>query len=327
MPPLIWSAAAFPLSMPASRPYIGRFAPSPSGPLHLGSLYAAVVSWLDARAHNGVWLLRMEDIDSERCQPEYAADIRRQLADFGLEWDREVPAQTQRLEVYHEVLDSWWQRGRIYPCQCTRKTLAPYRIDGETRYPGTCRPASGSVRPALKATAGMAIRFLLPEPSAVEFTDRAHGPLRQDVARQCGDVVIRRRTGDFTYQFVVSVDDAMQGITHVVRGDDLLPSVGRQMLLLQTLGVTPPRYLHHPLWNDPGGAKLSKATGAEAISTATRDYTLQRVLQALQLSEDVTSRTAPPITEQLQQALALYRNRLGDSSGRMQFSCIAASHG
>lgn len=313
--------------MPASRPYIGRFAPSPSGPLHLGSLYAAVVSWLDARAHNGVWLLRMEDIDSERCRPEYAAIIRRQLADFGLEWDRELPAQSQRLEAYHEVLDSWWQVAHVYPCQCTRKTLAPYRVDGETRYPGTCRPTGTHGRPALKTMTGMAIRFRLPEPSVAEFTDRAHGPLTQDVARQCGDVVIRRRTGDYTYQFAVSVDDATQGITHVVRGDDLLASVGRQIWLLQALGATPPRYLHHPLWHDASGAKLSKATGAEAIATATRNDMLQRVLRALHLSGETTTHAAPPVAEQLQQALALYGNRLADSSGRMQFSCIAASHG
>lgn len=239
--------------------YRGRFAPSPSGPLHRGSLLAALISWLDARRAGGAWLLRMEDVDSERCRTQFPDQIRQQLRDFGLEWDAELPAQSTRLDRYREVLEHWREQGQLYACSCTRRDLAAFRGAGETCYPGLCRdkglPAENH-----------ALRFRLPDDSAIEFVDRWRGAQQQDVGAQCGDVVMRRRNGDITYQCAVSIDDADQGITHVVRGSDLLPSTARQMLLIQSLGAIPPAYAHHPILLDHAGNKLSKSTGADAVN-------------------------------------------------------------
>lgn len=243
-------------------------------------MLAALASWLDARAQQGQWLLRIEDVDSERCKPEHAATIRAQLQALGLHWDAELPAQSQRLPRYARQLEAWLQAGRAYACRCNRRALAPYRGAGETCYPGLCRGLN------LPAT-GHALRFALPEPAQRDFVDRLLGPQSQDVAAQCGDFVLRRRTGDYSYQYAVCMDDADQGITDVVRGQDLLPSTGRQLLLLEALGARPPRYLHHPLIHDGDGRKLSKATGADAAKLADPLGSLRAAAGALGLPPEV----------------------------------------
>lgn len=276
----------------------------------MGSLVAALASWLDARAFNGRWLLRFEDVDSERCRPEHAATIRDQLHALGLAWDDELPQQSTRLPHYGSLIDAWLEQGLAYACRCTRRDLAPFRGHGETCYPGTCR--------SLKLpSAQQAIRMRLPRETRVQFDDRLLGPQTQQVAEQCGDVVLRRRSGDFTYQFAVSVDDAEQGITHVVRGEDLLASTGRQILIIQELGQTAPTYLHHPLVYDPQGHKLSKSTRASPVDLSLPGPTLQTALSYLPLE----TRGIEPdsaVSDILDAAIHAWTLLIANSSGKME---------
>jgi glutamyl-Q tRNA(Asp) synthetase len=235
--------------------YRGRFAPSPTGPLHFGSLVAAAASWLDARAAGGEWLLRMEDLDTPRCVPGAADDILRTLEACGLTWDGEVEWQSRRLEAYREVLKYLVKEGRAYPCGCTRKEVAD--VTGEGRYPGTCRGGLGAGRAARAWRLRVA-------PGVVSFEDRVQGRQEQEVERECGDFVLLRADGIFAYQLAVVVDDAWQGVTDVVRGADLLSSTPRQMVLQEALGVGTPRYLHVPVAANRAGEKLSKQTRARA---------------------------------------------------------------
>lgn len=290
--------------------YVGRFAPSPSGPLHAGSLVSALASWLDARAHNGRWLLRFEDVDSERCHPQYIELIRQQLSALGLCWDAELPIQSSRTQHYQHVVQNWLAQGTAYACACTRRDLAPFRGHGETCYPGTCRTLH-------LPEAGQAIRMRLPSDSRVEFVDRLLGPQTQDVAHQCGDVVLRRRQGDYTYQFAVSVDDAEQGITHVVRGEDLLASTGRQMLIIQQLGHPAPTYLHHPLLMDAKGNKLSKSTGAASIGLSNPQETLINAARQLSLNLPNVLPTTP-LAQLLDEAITAWTLLIPNSSGKIE---------
>ncbi|SRR5258706_6707869 len=242
--------------------YRGRFAPSPTGPLHFGSLIAAVASYLDARANHGEWLVRIEDIDRERCRPEWADDILRTLAAFGFEWDGEIVFQSRRTEFYRDALDRLTRAGMTYPCGCSRREIGDSAlpgIDGAV-YPGTCRNglAAGRTARAIRIrTSGMSITF----------NDAIRGTVTQDVAREIGDFVVRRADGPFAYQLAVVVDDAQQGITHVVRGGDLLLSTPRQIGLQRALGYTTPGYAHLPVAVNARGDKLSKQTGAAAVDS------------------------------------------------------------
>lgn len=245
--------------------YRGRFAPSPTGPLHFGSLAAAVASWLDARAAGGAWLLRLEDLDAPRCVPGAAESIVRTLRDCGLDWDGDITWQSQRLDRYREALDTLLARDLAFPCACTRKEIADSATgrgrSGETPYPGTCRaglPAGRVPRSwRLRVPAGL-----------FEFVDRLQGPQAEDVARETGDFILLRADGVFAYQLAVVVDDAAQGVTDVVRGADLLGSTPRQLALQQALGLPQPRYLHIPVAANPHGEKLSKQTRAPAAGPA-----------------------------------------------------------
>lgn len=238
--------------------YRGRFAPTPSGPLHFGSLVAALGSCLDARAHGGAWLLRMEDVDPPRVVPGAADAILRSLEAYGFEWDDRVMWQSRRAEAYQAALDRLVRAGRVYGCACTRKSLAEGAARGVEGfvYPGTCR--GRPPRP------GMAQRLLVP-PARVVFLDGLLGRVACDVARECGDFVLRRADGVFTYQLAVVVDDAEQGITHVVRGADLLASTPRQLVLQEALGYFQPAYMHLPVALDREGFKLSKQTLAAPL--------------------------------------------------------------
>ena len=260
--------------------YVGRFAPSPTGPLHFGSLAAALASWLDARAARGRWLVRIEDLDAPRAQPGAADEILRTLERLGLGWDGAVLYQSQRAARYRSALAALEQR--TYWCGCTRREIADSALglaaDGAQIYPGTCRAglAPGKVRRALRLrTAG----------EKIWFTDRVQGPQAQQLDREIGDFVLLRADGQFAYQLAVVVDDAEQGVTDVVRGADLLDSTPRQIHLQRLLGYATPRYLHVPAAVNAAGEKLSKQTGARAIQIAHPERTLRRALAFLGQAE------------------------------------------
>ena len=236
-------------------PYVGRFAPSPTGPLHFGSLVAALASWLDARSASGRWLVRMEDLDRPRVIPGAADAILRQLEAFGLEWHGPVVYQSARLDLYRDSLRNL--ETHCYPCACTRKELedSGLALDGSRIYPGTCR---GGLAPG-KAPRAVRVHT---DAAPIRFMDRVQGEMAQSVEREVGDFVLQRADGIVAYQLAVVVDDAAQGVTDVVRGADLLDSTARQIHLQRLLGVATPRYLHVPVATNAAGEKLSKQTRA-----------------------------------------------------------------
>lgn len=293
--------------MPFSVHYRGRFAPSPTGPLHFGSLVAAVGSYLDAKHHHGTWLVRMEDLDTPRCIAGAAADILRTLEAFGLHWDEEIVYQSQRTAAYEEALHKLQASGAVYPCCCTRREIADsalHGIEGPV-YPGTCRngiPAGRAarawrVRTNLTPSSLMGEvwregdsppRPLSPCPSpargegvTVAFDDALQGRISQRLESEIGDFVVKRADGLFAYQLAVVVDDAFQHITHIVRGADLLHSTARQIYLQRLLGLPTPHYLHLPIAVNAQGEKLSKQTLAPAISTDDAVVTLIAALKFL----------------------------------------------
>jgi glutamyl-Q tRNA(Asp) synthetase len=257
-------------------PYVGRFAPSPTGPLHAGSLVAAVASWLDARAAGGRWLVRMEDLDRPRCEAGAADTILRQLEAYDLHWDGEVWVQSQRDEAYAAALDTLKAQGAVYPCACTRSQLAdvPRNHEGEIVYPGTCRNGL----PAGTVARAWRVRVL---DASTHFVDRVHGELQQNLAHEVGDFIVKRADGLFAYQLAVVVDDADQGITHVVRGADLLWNTPRQIYLQTLLGLPTPAYAHVPLVTNAAGQKLSKQTLAPALPESGRGAMLAQALAVL----------------------------------------------
>jgi glutamyl-Q tRNA(Asp) synthetase len=236
-------------------PYLGRFAPSPTGPLHFGSLVAALASWLDCRRAGGRWLVRVEDLDLPRVIPGAADAILRQLEAFGLGWDGPVVYQSARLDLYRVALRKL--KTHSYPCACTRKELedSALAIDGSRIYPGTCR---GGLAPG-KTPRAVRVRT---DDEPIRFTDRVQGEIAQSVESAVGDFVLLRADGVFAYQLAAVVDDAAQGVTDVVRGADLLDSTARQIHLQRLLGVATPRYLHAPVAANSAGEKLSKQTHA-----------------------------------------------------------------
>jgi glutamyl-Q tRNA(Asp) synthetase len=240
--------------------YVGRFAPSPTGPLHFGSLVAALASWLDARAARGRWLLRMEDLDAPRNQPGAADDILRTLERLGLTWDGPVVYQSRRSALYRAALE---RLGKLtYWCGCTRREIADSSLglaaDGAQIYPGTCRAGLA------KGKAPRALRVRAPT-GEIAFDDRVQGAQRQTLESDVGDFVLHRADGQFAYQLAVVVDDADQGVTDVVRGADLLDSTPRQIYLQTLLAAATPRHLHVPAAVNAAGEKLSKQTGAPPI--------------------------------------------------------------
>ena len=272
--------------------YVGRFAPSPTGPLHFGSLVAALASYLDAKAHEGQWLVRIEDIDETRCNPAYTTDILRTLAAFGLHWDGEIHTQTARKALYGAALQRLRSRGLVYACACSRKEIADSAISGLEGpvYPGSCRDKC-------LAETGNAIRVRTTN-DAVTFDDLVQGGIEQRIAQDIGDFVLKRRDGLFAYQLAVVVDDAAQDVTHIVRGADLLDSTARQIHLQRLLGYPTPQYLHVPTAVNEQGQKLSKQTLASAVSTA-NDAVSIGLLSALrflgQAIDEMESVRAPPL--------------------------------
>ena len=243
--------------------YRGRYAPSPTGPLHFGSLVAAVASYCDARAAQGEWLVRIEDVDLPRAQRGADAAILTTLERYGFAWDGPVVRQSERTALYAAALETLRASGDVYDCACSRRDLDTATIGpgGERIYPGTCREGlsadrQGRTQHACRVRVGNA---------QIRFRDRLQGAQSQDLAHDVGDFVVRRADGLYAYQLAVVVDDALQGITHVVRGADLLPSTARQIFLQQRLGHPPVSYLHVPVAINAAGEKLSKQTGAAAL--------------------------------------------------------------
>jgi glutamyl-Q tRNA(Asp) synthetase len=286
--------------------YRGRFAPSPTGALHAGSLVAALASWLDARSHQGQWLVRIEDVDVPRTVPGATERILEQLQQCGMVSDATPVRQSDRSSVYQDALNQLVQQDLAYPCHCSRKDIALALLQrGQTRprhgelvYPGTCasgvQPRSSPFAPhsawRFRTSAFKQNRPLTPAEqaqaaihsvaSATHWSDRRLGPQQQDVGYEVGDFVLQRADGCFTYQLAVVVDDGAQGITHVVRGEDLADNTARQILLQKALGLPTPLYLHTPLILGSNGEKLSKQNGAEAIDTATPRKALLALQQA-----------------------------------------------
>lgn len=260
--------------------YVGRFAPSPTGPLHFGSLVAAVGSYLDVRAAQGRWLVRMEDIDEPRCSQQAADDILFSLEAHGFDWDGELVYQSHRKEQYQAVLENLIKSGAAYPCGCTRKEIADSSILGIEGpvYPGTCRDG-------LKGKHARAWRVRVSDES-ICFDDRMQGRQCQRLASEVGDFVVRRADGLFAYQLAVVADDADQSVTHVVRGADLLASTARQIHLQRLLNYPTPAYLHLPVVINDQGQKLSKQTLAPPLENARASESLCAALTFLGLEPD-----------------------------------------
>ena len=255
--------------MTACAKYRGRFAPSPSGPLHFGSLVAALGSYLDARRHAGIWLLRMEDIDPPRERPGAADSILTTLELLGFEWDEPVLYQSSRIEAYRDAATYLLSQGLAYPCSCSRREIDEFGSPGPEGviFPGTCRTGHDHTR----ATKALRVRT---DQVEVVFFDQIHGVFRQNLERDVGDFIIRRADGLYAYQLAVVVDDAFQDISHIVRGSDLLFSTPRQRFLQQLLGLPQPEYTHLPLVMDENGKKLSKQSQAWPIDTTDPLHTL-----------------------------------------------------
>jgi glutamyl-Q tRNA(Asp) synthetase len=270
--------------------YRGRFAPSPTGPLHAGSLASALGSWLDARANQGTWLVRIEDLDVPRCIPGMDQHILAQLQACGLIWDEEVIWQSHRLKAYESALETLYSDRQIYPCTCSRQQITSLlSAQGKLRarnqeqvYPGTCRHGYVWEAQLPEAMSPSAWRLALKPDQRICFADAEFGLQEQDLNGDVGDFVLRRTDGIIAYQLAVVVDDAQQGITHIVRGADLLSNTARQIYLQSILGYPMPQYHHLPLVLDPHGEKLSKQTHATEINTAS-DAAVLDALQAAAL--------------------------------------------
>ena len=260
----------------------GRFAPSPTGRMHLGNVFSALLSWLSARAQGGTWLLRIEDIDPQRSRHEYADMLMDDLQWLGLEWDGKPCWQSQRGDIYARYLQQLTDAGLIYPCYCTRAdilaTQAPHESDGRVVYKGTCRnlPPGTHTGPA-------ALRMKVPEEGRgiVTFTDGHYGTHTVNLTTQCGDFIVRRKDGAWAYQLAVVVDDALMGINEVVRGRDLLLSSPQQIFLAQQLGFTPPRFTHLPLLCNTAGQRLSKRDKSLDMGCLRQRFTPNQIIGLL----------------------------------------------
>ncbi|HTP98067.1 MAG TPA: tRNA glutamyl-Q(34) synthetase GluQRS [Casimicrobiaceae bacterium] len=274
----------------------GRFAPSPTGPLHFGSLVAALASYCDARASGREWLVRIEDVDEPRSRTDAERAILAALTRYGLRWDGEIVRQSERTAIYESALDRLRGSGLVYACACTRRDMdrAPMNASGERIYQGTCRDGI----PPPRAAAGHAAIRLRVGDAVVSYVDAVQGPQRQDLAREVGDFIVRRADGLFAYQLAVVVDDALQGVDSIVRGADLLPSTPRQIHLQRCLDVATPEYLHVPVAINASGEKLSKQTGAAALP--------DDPLPALLLAWRFLDQAMPPHAPQSAQAFMSY---------------------
>ena len=289
---------------------LGRFAPSPSGRLHLGNLFCALLAWLSARQKGGKILLRVEDLDTARCPLKYGAQTERDLQWLGLDWDigpgKENGTgpyyQSRRTALYQAALEKLEDRGLVYPCFCTRAELhaasAPHREDGQTVYVGTCRYLTAAEIAEKRRTRALALRLRVSE-EVWGFTDGHMGRYEENLARDCGDFLLRRSDGMFAYQLAVVVDDAAMGITEVVRGSDLQDSTPRQLYLYHLLGLTPPQFYHFPLLLTAEGKRLSKRDGAVGLDSLQERLSPEEILGRLGYLAGINPSAAPKTAEAL----------------------------
>jgi glutamyl-tRNA synthetase len=278
--------------------------------MHLGNLLCALLAWLSAKSAGGRLILRIEDLDTGRCRQSYARQLEEDLRWLGLSWDEGGSAggpcapyeQSRRTELYRQALEELERQGAVYPCFCTRAQLhaasAPHREDGLTVYPGTCRGLTGAEIAERSRQRAPALRLRVPE-ETVTFKDGHMGLCREELARDCGDFLLRRSDGLYAYQLAVVVDDAAMGVTEVVRGADLLSSTPRQLLLYRLLGLTPPRFFHFPLLVDGEGRRLSKRDGALGLETLQGRYGPEEIVGRLAFLAGQNPTAAPRTPEAL----------------------------
>ena len=270
---------------------IGRFAPTPSGRMHLGNVFAALVAWLSVRSRNGSLVLRMEDLDTQRTSADFADVLRDDLRWLGLDWDHETAPQSQRSEVYDRYFEKMMDEGLLYPCYCTRSQLhsvnAPHLSDGTYVYPGTCRTLTEP--PAGRKPAW---RVMVPD-REWSFRDRVQGDYSLNLATGCGDMVVRRADGVYVYQLAVTVDDGESGVTEVVRGMDLLSSAPRQMYLQELLGFSHPEYGHVPMLLAPDGRRLSKRDRDLDLGELRKRMTAEELIGHLAFAAKLIEKDAP----------------------------------
>ena len=285
-------------------PVRGRFAPSPSGRMHLGNLFSALLAWLSVRAKGGVMVLRMEDLDPDRCREEYALQLADDLRWLGMDWDEGYGAggphgpyrQRERTERYAGAFQALEAQGLVYPCFCTRAerlaASAPHRSDGSAVYPGTCRTLTQAEREQRARTRSPAWRLMVPDRTA-GFTDGLQGSYAENLGRDCGDFILRRSDGVYAYQLAVAVDDGGMEISEVVRGRDLLDSTPRQQYLLELLGLPSPEYYHVPLLLAPDGRRLSKRERDLDMGVLRRRYTPEELTGLLAHLAGLLERSTP----------------------------------
>ena len=273
---------------------VGRFAPTPSGRMHLGNVFAALIAWLAVKSEQGTMVLRMEDLDTQRTKEEYAETLRQDLLWLGLNWDLETPPQSKRSDTYDRYFAILQEKGLLYPCYCTRSQLhnvnAPHLSDGTYVYPGTCRKLTPAQREA--QTRAPSWRVTVPD-RLWEFTDRIQGAYRENLATDCGDFVVRRADGVYVYQLAVTVDDGEAGVTQVVRGSDLLSSAPRQMYLQELFGFAHPEYAHVPMLLAPDGRRLSKRDQDLDLGQLRKGMTPEALLGSLAWSAGILEKSQP----------------------------------
>lgn len=292
---------------------VGRFAPTPSGRMHLGNVFAALIAWLSVRSQGGEMVLRMEDLDTLRTSGAYARLLRQDLAWLGLDYDRETPPQSTRSETYDRYFDRLMEMGLLYPCYCTRSQLhsvnAPHLSDGTYVYPGTCRNLTPQARRAMNRAP--AWRVVVPD-RLWSLDDRVQGRYELNLAKDCGDMVVRRADGVYVYQLAVTVDDGEAGVTEVVRGMDLLSSAPRQMYLLELFGFPHPQYAHVPMLLAPDGRRLSKRDRDLDLGELQKRFSPEAIIGLLAHAAGLIDRPAPISAAELAKEFQ-WSNLRGDS--------------
>ena len=299
--------------MNSKKQVVGRFAPTPSGRMHLGNVFAALIAWCSVRSQNGEMVLRMEDLDTQRTSEEFAAVLRDDLRWLGLDYDRETPAQSKRSAVYDQYFEKMQELGLLYPCYCTRSQLhsvnAPHLSDGTYVYAGTCRNLTEEQRRSFDRKP--AWRVIVPD-KIWSLTDRVQGDYALNLATECGDMVVRRADGIYVYQLAVTVDDGEAGVTEVVRGMDLLSSAPRQMYLQELFGFTHPEYGHVPMLLAPDGRRLSKRDRDLDLGQLRLRITPEALIGTLAYSSNLIDRNVPISARELAQEFAWEKLRKED---------------
>ena len=292
---------------------VGRFAPTPSGRMHLGNVFAALIAWLSVRSRDGEMVLRMEDLDTQRTSAAFAEILRDDLRWLGLTWDRETPAQSQRSAVYDKYFEILREKGLLYPCYCTRSQLhsvnAPHLSDGTYVYPGTCRNLTEGEQAAFRRPP--AWRVVVPD-RVWTVEDRIQGTYRCNLATECGDMVVRRADGVYVYQLAVTVDDGEAGVTEVVRGMDLLSSAPRQMYLQELFGFPHPEYAHVPMLLAPDGRRLSKRDRDLDLGILRQRLSREALLGVLAFAAVLIDQEVPVSLEELTKEFS-WKKLSGDS--------------